>query len=92
MEGLEVCSKLFKVNSVGGEDSFHIANKDFETKLKLKPLQIRKLRRYMERYITVTTITAWIAAAEEHVAIIPENIPLAIMRWTNEAIRLHAIT
>lgn len=48
VEGLEISSQLFKANSISGEDLFHLSDKDFKTELKLKPLQIRKLRRHME--------------------------------------------
>ena len=48
LEGLEISSKLFKANSVNGEDLFHLSDEDFKIELKLKPLQIRKLRRHME--------------------------------------------
>ena len=48
VERLEIPSELFKANSVTGEDMVHLTDKDFKTELKLKPLQIRKLRRHMD--------------------------------------------
>jgi hypothetical protein len=47
VEGLDISSELFKENSVSGEDLYHLGDEDLKTELKLKPLQIRKLRRHM---------------------------------------------
>ena len=48
VESLEIPSERFKANSVSGEDLIHLTDKDFKTELKMKPLQIRKIRRHMD--------------------------------------------
>ena len=45
VEGLEIPSKLFKVNSVDGEDLIQLSDEDMQKELKLKTLQIRKIKR-----------------------------------------------
>ena len=49
MESLGISSEPFKANSVSGEDLAHLTDEDFKTELRLKPLQIKKLRRHMDR-------------------------------------------
>ena len=49
VERLDISSELFKANSVSGEDLYHLGDGDLKTELKLKPLQIRKLKRHMDQ-------------------------------------------
>ena len=49
VEKLDISSELFKANSVSGEDLYHLGDGDLKSELKLKPLQIRKLRRHMDQ-------------------------------------------
>lgn len=48
MESLGISSKPFKANSISGEDLAHLTDEDFKTELRLKPLQIKKVRRHMD--------------------------------------------
>ena len=48
IERLEIDHELFRINSVGGEDLLELSEKDMMKELKLRPLQINKLKRHMK--------------------------------------------
>ena len=52
IEQLELDSKMFKENSIGGEDLLELTDEDMKTELGLKLLQVRKLRRHINSKLT----------------------------------------